>query len=91
MLAGLLQPTETRETAIEAPDLTELLARADQQAAEGWTVIDLKRIREKDFEGMKGIVTLRQDELSEVTPPSMDDLEAAVPEGWQLISVRVAE
>lgn len=91
MLAGLMRPTETREIAIEAPDLPALLARADQQAAEGWAVVDLKRIREKGLEGMRGTVTLRRDELSEVTAPSMADLEAAVPEGWQLISVRVAE
>lgn len=49
-----MRSTETREMAIEAPERTELLTRADARAAEGWTVIDLKRVREKNLEGMRG-------------------------------------
>lgn len=49
-----MRSTETREIAIEAPERIELLTRADARAAEGWTVIDLKRVRERNLEGMRG-------------------------------------
>jgi len=88
MLVALIRPAETHSVTVEGTDLPALRAELLAQAPAGWelvaTPVTMKpggiRIVEAKFQ--------RRDGVREIEADDMAGLEAKVPEGWQMMSVR---
>jgi hypothetical protein len=90
MLYALIRPAEARTQTVEGTELPELRAELIAQATDGWDMVsahvEMKpggiRIVEGKYE--------RRDEPREIEAPDMAALEAKVPDGWRMLSVRSA-
>lgn len=90
MLVALIRPAEKQTATVEGTDIPELRGQLLAQAPAGWDMasahVEMKpggiRIVEGRF--------VRREEPREIEADDMTALEAKVPEGWQLLSVRRA-
>lgn len=88
MLYALIRPSEARTATLEGTELPELRAELASQAGDGWDMVsahvEMKpggiRVVEGKYE--------RRDAPREIEAPDMAALEAKVPDGWQMLSVR---
>lgn len=89
MLAGRIRPVETRELTLEAPTIAQARADAEAQIPEGWVITDAEPSMPKASVMITLHVKLaRRDGVTDIEADDLDSLEAKVPEGWQLLSVR---
>lgn len=90
MLIATIRPAEKYTATATGTEIPELRAQLVSEAPEGWEMVsahvEMKpggiRIVEGKFQ--------RRDEPREIEADDMAALEAKVPEGWQLLSVRRA-
>ena len=88
MLVALIRPAEKQTATVEGTEIPELRAQLLAQAPPGWEMasahVEMKpggiRIVEGRFQ--------RREEPREIEADDMPALEAKVPEGWQMLSVR---
>lgn len=90
MLIATIRPSEKRAATVTGTEIPELRAQLVAEAPAGWEMVsahvEMKpggvRIVEGKFQ--------RRDEPREIEGDDMAALEAKVPEGWQMLSVRRA-
>lgn len=90
MLIATIRPTEKRTATVTGTEIPDLRAQLVAEAPAGWEMVsahvEMKpggiRIVEGKFQ--------RRDEPREIEADDMAALEAKVPEGWQMLSVRRA-
>lgn len=88
MLFALIRPAETRTATAEGTELPELRQQLVEQSPPGWEMVsahvEMKpggiRIVEGRFR--------RRDQPQEIEAEDMAALEAKVPDGWEMLSVR---
>lgn len=88
MLVALIRPAEKQTATVEGTEIPELRAQLLAQAPSGWEMasahVEMKpggiRIVEGRF--------LRREQPQEIEADDMAALEAKVPEGWEMLSVR---
>ncbi|WP_460797820.1 hypothetical protein [Microbacterium sp. GXF0217] len=91
MLIGLMRPVETRSVAIEATDLADVQTQLAAQRPEGFDLVSSPVEMIKGAAILKAVGTFaRRDQVTEISADDMAALEAKVPEGWQLLNVRLA-
>lgn len=90
MLIATIRPAEKYTATVAGTEIPELRAQLVEEAPEGWEMVsahvEMKpggiRIVEGKFQ--------RRDKPREIEADDMAALEAMVPEGWQMLSVRRA-
>lgn len=90
MLIATIRPAEKHAATVTGTEIPELRAQLVSEAPAGWEMVsahvEMKpggiRIVEGKFQ--------RRDEPREIEGDDMAALEAKVPEGWQMLSVRRA-
>ncbi|WP_308493743.1 hypothetical protein [Microbacterium terrisoli] len=91
MLSGRIRSVETREITVEAASIDEARAEVDAQVPEGWVVTDAAATMAKASIMISLHAKLaRRDGVRDIEAADLDALQALVPEGWQLLSVREA-
>ncbi|KKI18702.1 MULTISPECIES: hypothetical protein [unclassified Leucobacter] len=91
MLIGLIRPVETRTVSVEGEGIEEVAQLVAEQTPEGWlpTVIPVEMSKHETT--LRSVATIaRRDGLEEVEGADYTAVVAAVPEGYQLLSVRPA-
>lgn len=89
MLIGRIRPVETRTVELEGESLADIAAQAAAAAPDGWDVVAAPVRMRKGSTRIDATATLaRRDGSTEIEADDMAALEAKVPEGWQLVSVR---
>lgn len=89
MLIGLIRPVETRTIDVEGPSLEALEAAVASQLPDGWQITDIPATMPKGSQLLTSTATIaRCDGACEIEADDMAALEAKVPGGWQLLSVR---
>lgn len=91
MLIGLMRPVESRSVDVEAADLAGVQQQLAGHRPEGFDLVSAPVEMIKGAAVLKATGTFhRRDQVTEVQADDMDALHAKVPEGWQLLNVRVA-
>lgn len=88
MLVALIRPRESRTVTVEGTNVTELRAELAAQVPTGWELVSAHATMKAG-----GIRTVegryeRRDGTQEIEADDMPALEAKVPDGWQMLSVR---
>lgn len=88
MLFALIRPAETRNATVEGPDIPVLREQLLAQAPEGWDMTTASvTMQAGGIRTVEGTFQ-RRDEPTEISADDMAALEAKVPEGWHMLSVR---
>lgn len=88
MLFALIRPAELRTATVEGTELPELRQQLTDGLPEGWDMVSAHvEMKPGGIRVVEGRFR-RRDEPSEIEAEDMDALQAKVPEGWQLLSVR---
>ncbi|MFF3026442.1 hypothetical protein [Microbacterium sp. NPDC057944] len=91
MLIGLMRPVETTSVRVEGADLAEIQTLLEAHRPAGFDLISSPVEMIKGAAVLKSVGTFaRRDQVTEVQADDLDGLHAKVPEGWQLLNVRVA-
>ncbi len=91
MLIGTIRPVETRTVRVEGPGLPEVAALVAEQTPEGWQAVEMPVSMSKHETVLTSEATIaRRDGLEEIQGADYAAVIAAVPEGYQLLSVRPA-
>ncbi|WP_336642353.1 hypothetical protein [Microbacterium sp. MMO-56] len=89
MLTGLIRPHETRTIDVEGHYLADIQAQLDDATPAGWVLTSAPVAMVKGSTLMTATGTIeRHDETREIEADTMPALEARVPDGWRLLSVR---
>lgn len=89
MLIGVIRSTETRNLTITGDDVEELRALLAAQVPVGWVVTDSPVTKTKQVPSLTMAARLAHwGDLAEVEGESVEAVQAAVPDGYQLILVR---
>lgn len=88
MLVALIRPRESRTVTVEGTNVTELRAELAAQVPAGWELVSAHATMKAG-----GIRTVegryeRRDSIQEIEADDMPALDAKLPEGWQMLSVR---
>ncbi|WP_353144728.1 hypothetical protein [Acinetobacter pragensis] len=89
MLIGLTRPVETRTVSVGGEGLPEVAQLVAEQTPEGWlpTVIPVEMSKHETT--LRSVATIaRRDQLEEIEGADLAAVQANVPEGYQLLSVR---
>lgn len=90
MLVATIRPIESHTTTVEGTNVTELRVQLAAQAPVGWDLVSahatMKAGGVRTVEGRFD----RRDGVREIEAAGMAALEAKVPEGWRMLSVREA-
>ncbi len=88
MLVASIRPAETRTVTVEGENIPELRADLEAQTPAGWDLVDAP-VKMKPG-GVRTIEARyqRRDGIEEIEADDMTTLEAKVPDGWQMLSVR---
>lgn len=91
MLVALIRPIESSTVDVAGPTLADVQAQLNAQKPAGF---DLVSAPARMLKGAQGIETTgtyaRRDGVREIEADDMDALQAKVPDGWQILSVRRA-
>lgn len=89
MLAALIRPQETSTTEVVGTTLEDVMTQLQAQRPEGFDLVSSPVRMLKGEAKMEATGTFRRvDGIREIQADSMAALEAQVPEGWQMLSVR---
>ncbi|OZB80603.1 hypothetical protein [Microbacterium sp. 13-71-7] len=89
MLIGLIRPRETRTITVQAEELDEIQDLIREQSPAGWETVSAPVSMSKKDTMMTAEGTIaRRDGVTEIEADDMAALEAKVPDGYQLLSVR---
>ncbi|GAA5198468.1 hypothetical protein [Microbacterium jejuense] len=89
MLIGTIRPVETRTIEVEGDSLAALQAAVDAQLPDGWVATNVPAAMPKGSQLLTSTATItRMDGTQEIEADDMTALEAKVPDGWKLLSVR---
>lgn len=91
MLIGLMRPVETHSVDVEAADLAGVQTELSAHCPDGFDLISAPSVMIKGAGVLKAQGTFQsRDRIEQIEADEMDALHAKVPEGWQLLTVRVA-
>ncbi|MBW1639113.1 MULTISPECIES: hypothetical protein [Microbacterium] len=91
MLIGLIRPVETRTATVQGHELDEIQDLLAAQTPEGWELASAPvTMAKKDTVLTAEGLIVRRDGLQEIEAEDLAALEAKVPAGHMLISVREA-
>ncbi|WP_345750140.1 hypothetical protein [Microbacterium rhizophilus] len=89
MLIGKIRPQETRELTAEGESLEAIAAGFRAQTPAGWELLQQHAELVKGSTQLAATATIaRWGEVQEIEGDDMPALEAKVPAGWRLLSVR---
>ncbi|WP_234057916.1 hypothetical protein [Microbacterium sp. NFH-22A-Y] len=89
MLTGLIRPVETRTVNVEGDSLADIHGKLTAQVPAGWELTKAPVTMTAGSTALTATGAIeRRDGLREIEADTMTQLEAKVPEGWQLLSVR---
>lgn len=89
MLIGMIRPREIRTITVQAEELDEIQDLIRAQSPAGWETISAPVSMSKKDTMMTAEGTVaRRDGVTEIEADDMETLQAKVPEGYQLLSVR---
>ncbi|OAN34007.1 hypothetical protein [Microbacterium sp. H83] len=89
MLAALIRPSETSTAEVVGTSLEDVMTQLQAQRPEGFDLVCSPVRMLKGEAKMQATGTFqRMDGIREIEADSMAALEAQVPEGWQMLSVR---
>lgn len=90
MLIGVIRPVESTTTTVQAEELDEIQDLLAAQTPDGWQLASAPvAMSKKDTVLIAEGTIVRRDGVREIEADDMAALEAKVPEGYQLLSVRV--
>lgn len=85
----MIRPRETRTITVQAEELDEIQDKIREQSPAGWETISAPVTMAKKDTTMTAEGTIaRRDGVEEIEADDMAALEAKVPDGYQLLSVR---
>lgn len=89
MLTGLIRPVETRTIEVEGDSLADVHEKLTAQVPAGWelTAAPVSMVKGSTLIKASGTIE-RRDGIREIEAETMAQLEAKVPAGWALLSVR---
>lgn len=89
MLIGLIRPLETHTVTLKGEDLADVRGQLTAQAPAGWDLVSAMATMEKAGaeRSVEGKFE-RRDGMREIEADDMTALQALVPEGWRMLSVR---
>jgi len=91
MLTGLIRPVETRTVNVEGNTLADVRAKLTVQVPAGWELTKAPVAMTAGSTTLTATGTIeRRDGLREIEADTMTQLEAKVPDGWMLLSVRAS-
>lgn len=91
MLTGLIRPVETRTIDVEGDSLADVHAKLIAQVPAGWELTEAPVSMTAGSTALKATGTFeRRDGIREIEADTMSQIEAKVPEGWALLSVRAS-
>lgn len=89
MLIGMIRPRGATSTEVTGTSLEDVQAQLEAQRPEGYELMNAPAEMVKGAALIKTTGTFeRRDDVREIEAEDMDALEAKVPDGWQLLSVR---
>jgi hypothetical protein len=89
MLTGLIRPVETRTIDVEGDSLADVHEKLTAQIPAGWELTKAPVAMLAGSTALKATGTFeRRDGIREIEADTMPQLEAKVPDGWRLLSVR---
>lgn len=91
MLTGTIRPIEARTVTVEGESLAEITTILTEQTAPGWELTAAPVAMAKGTTTMTATAVFeRRDGLRDIEADDMPALEAKVPDGWLLLSVRAS-
>lgn len=91
MLIGMIRPRGTSSTDVTGTSLEDVQEQLEALRPVGFELVNAPASMIKGAALIKTTGTYeRRDDLAEIEADTMDALEAMVPDGWQLLSVRRA-
>lgn len=91
MLTGTIRPIESRTVDVEGDSLADVHAKLVAQVPAGWELTKAPVAMTAGSTALKATGTIeRRDGIREIEADTMTQLEAKVPGGWRLLSVRAA-
>ncbi len=89
MLVGMIRPKGTQTAEVTGTSLDDVQQQLEAQRPDGYELVNAPAEMIKGAPLIKTLGTFeRRDEVTEIEADDMDALEAKVPDGWQLLSVR---
>jgi len=89
VLIGMICPRETRTITVQAEELDEIQDLIREQSPAGWGTVSAPVSMSKKDTMMTAEGTIaRRDGVTEIEADDMAALEAKIPDGYQLLSVR---
>lgn len=89
MLTGLIRPVETRTVDVEGDSLADVHAKIIAQVPAGWELTKAPVTMTAGSTALAATGTIeRRDGVREIEADTMAGLEAKLPDGWRLLSVR---
>ena len=90
MLIGAIRPVESKTHTVQAEELDEIQDLLAAETPKGWQLASAPvAMAKKDTVLTAEGTIVRRDGMQEIEADDMTALEAKVPEGYQLLSVRV--
>lgn len=89
MLTGLIRPLEIPSVDVEGDSLADIHAKLTVQVPAGWELTKAPAAMTAGSTALKATGTTKcRDGMQEIEADTMTKLEAKVPDGWQMLSVR---
>lgn len=89
MLFALIRPIESSSTDVTGQSLADVRAQLDTRTPAGFDLVSAPARMLKGAQGIETTGTFqRRDGVREIEADDMAALEAKVPDGWQMLSVR---
>ncbi|MBS1672336.1 MAG: hypothetical protein JSS74_00010 [Actinobacteria bacterium] len=90
MLIGVIRPVESKTHTVQAEELDEIQDLLAAETPQGWEIAAAPvAMAKKDTILTAEGTIVRRDGVQEIEADDMTALEAKVPDGYQLLSVRV--
>jgi hypothetical protein len=89
MPAARIRLVETRTIDLEGHSLAEIEQAARAATPTGWELLSAPVKMIKGSTKLTAVATIaRRDQVREIEAPTREQLDALVPDGWQMLSVR---
>lgn len=90
MLIGRIRPVETRTITVHGESLAEINTLAEQQVPAGWELAAVPPVMHMGTPRVTADARIeRRDGTQEIEAADMGALEAKIPDGWRLLSIRM--